>query len=73
MFDKLCTPLKRSPLSSAVFVELIQFAEKQTSFIESCKTPQMFNRDSASAILVDASGFSKAMLGFSPIPKTCPE
>ena len=28
-FAKLCTPLNKSPRSSAVLVELIQFAEKQ--------------------------------------------
>ena len=68
-----CTPLTKSPLSSAVFVELIQFAEKVILSIASCFTPAMFNNASDKAILTEASGFCIAMFGFSPIENTWPE
>ena len=68
-----CTPLTKSPLSSAVFVELIQFAEKVILSKASCFTPTIFNKASDKAILTEASGFSIAILGFSPMENTWPE
>ena len=65
-FAKLCTPLNKSPRSSAVLVELIQFAEKQIESKSWCLTPHILVIASASAMRDDASGFSIAKLGFSP-------
>ena len=72
-FEMAWTPLKRSPLSSEVFEELIQLAEKTIFLRESCFAPITFVRASAIHILTDASGFSMEIFGFSPIAKTWPE
>ena len=73
IFVKACTPRTKSPFSSAVLVELIQLAEKLILFKASCFTPHRFVIASANAMRHEASGFSIAMFGFSPIEMTWPE
>ena len=51
----------------------IQFAETCTLFKSLMTTPAIFVKDSASAIRIEADGFDRAKVGFSPIDKTSPE
>ena len=72
IFDKASTPYLSAASSLFSPEAAIQFAETWTLLSPLITTPAMLVRASANAMRIEAAGFVRANVGFSPIDITSP-